>query len=223
MKIKIVGTGSSGNCFLFNDDLMIDAGLPYTVIKDSIDLKKVKCVLLTHIHGDHFKLDTIRKLAIRHNIKIVCGAFLLDELLKAGHQRENIIVVGAGKIYQIIGYKISPVIAYHDVDNFGYRIITRTHKHFHITDTSTLEGITAKNYDSATIECNHDLPTLLKLVDSAKENDEYTHLNGAKNSHLSVQKALKFVKDNNIKKLYPIHIGDSTKKEVLRYLKDNQG
>ena len=218
MQIRIIGTGSSGNSFLFNDDLIIDVGLSFKDMKNAIDLKKVKYVLLTHIHGDHLSLDALRKIVVRYDVKIICGKFLLQTLLKNGHDRDNIIVVSASKMYKIGQYKISPVIAYHDVDNFGYRIIQDGYKHFHITDTSTLDGITAKNYDSATIECNHDLQTLLKLVEEAKNNDEFTHLVGAKNSHLSVQQTVKFVKENNIKKLYPVHIGDSTRTEVLKCL-----
>jgi len=221
MEIKIIETGSGGNCFLFNDDLIIDAGLSYKKISETVDLSKLKVVMLTHIHGDHFNPTTIRKLAVKHNVKFICGAFLIDRLLDLGIEKDQIIEVKSGKIYQVVRYKIVPVIAYHDVDNFGYRIIDRNHKHFHITDTNSLEGIEAKDYDSATIECNHEINALEKLVERAEQNGEFTHLKGAKNSHLSVQKALDFVKRNRIKKLIPVHIGSSTEREVIDALRSN--
>lgn len=118
------------------------------------------------------------------------------------------------------GYKIAMVQAYHDVPNCGYRIMKDGFKHFHITDTNTLDGITAKNYDSASIECNHEINKALELIEEAKKNGEYSHLQGAINSHLSVDKVIKFCKENNIKKLYPVHIGNSTKKEVIKKLKE---
>lgn len=33
-------------------------------------------------------------------------------------------------------------------------------------------------------------------------------------THLDVHEAISFTKENNIKKLIPVHIGDSTRKEV---------
>jgi len=93
------------------------------------------------------------------------------------------------------------------------------YKHFHATDTNTLDGIEANNYDSASIECNHEINKALAIIDEAEKNGEFTHLKGAINSHLSVDKTIKFCKENHIKKLYPVHIGSSTKKEVVEALK----
>ena len=216
MQFNIIGTGSSGNCFLINDDLMIDAGMPYSKIKDYV--KNVKYVLLTHIHGDHYNPATIRKLIVDIDPIFICGDFLEDELLKIA-DNDKIIAVEENKVYELNNYKISPVSLYHDVKNFGYRIMHNGYKHFHATDTSTLEGIEAKNYDSASIECNHDRNKALELIEEAKINGEFSHLQGAINSHLSVDKTIQFCKENHIKKLYPVHIGSSTKKEVVEALK----
>jgi len=216
MQFKIIGTGSSGNCFLVNDDLMIDAGLPYSKIKDYV--KNVRFVLLTHIHGDHFNKSTIRKLIVEVNPMFICGDFLEDELLKIA-DNDKIITVEENKVYELNDYKISPVSLYHDVKNFGYRIMDNGYKHFHATDTSTLEGISAKNYDSASIECNHEINKARKLIKKAEENGEFTHLKGAINSHLDVNETLSFCNKNNISKLYPLHIGNSTRKEVIQVLR----
>ena len=124
MKFKIIGTGSSGNCFLINDDLMIDAGMSYSKIKDKV--RNVKYVLLTHIHGDHFNASTIRKLVVEVDPMFICGDFLEDELLKIA-DNDKIITVEENKVYEIDSYKISPVSLYHDVKNFGYRIVTIQH------------------------------------------------------------------------------------------------
>ncbi|MCW8932189.1 MAG: MBL fold metallo-hydrolase [Gammaproteobacteria bacterium] len=216
MQFKILGTGSSGNCFLINDDLMIDAGLPYSKIKDKV--KNVRYVLLTHIHGDHFNKSTIRKLAANHNVMFICGEWLFDELLNIVNS-ESILVYGFGIAFDAIGYDVAMVKAYHDVPNCGYRIMQDGHKHLHITDTYTLDGIAAKGYHSASIECNHEINKALVLIDEAKENGEFSHLIGAVNSHLSVDKTIQFCKGNGIKKLIPVHIGSSTKKEVIDALK----
>jgi len=217
MQFNILGTGSSGNCFLINDDLMIDSGMTYSKIKDKV--QNVKYVLLTHIHGDHFNASTIRKLVVEVDPMFICGDWLHDDLLSIAYP-ENILVYDFEKVIDIGDYKISMVEAYHDVDNCGYRIMDKNgHKHFHITDTNTLDGIEANNYNSASIECNHEINKALALIDAAEKNGEFTHLKRAINSHLSVDKTIKFCKENHIKKLYPIHIGSSTKKEVVESLK----
>lgn len=59
----------------------------------------------------------------------------------------------------------------------------------------------AKDYDSAVIECNYCENRIKELIDIYKEKGEYTHLTNSEYSHLSVQQALDFVINNNIKKL----------------------
>ena len=208
MTFSVIGTGSSGNCFLFGE-LMIDCGLPYSRIKDHVKPN----VLLTHCHGDHFNNSTIRKISANHDVTFYALPYLCEMLQKIGI--DNFIEIEAGKVYQIGEYMVSPVNAYHDVENVGYRIMYNGIKHFHITDTSTLEGITARNYTSASIECNHCEIEALKQIEQAKENGVFSHLPGAMNSHLSVQQAIEFILENNIKTITPIHIGASTRDQVM--------
>ena len=216
-QFKIIGTGSDGNCFTFGP-LMIDLGLSYTKVKSSLD--DITHILLTHIHGDHFKPATIRKVFVNHeNITFVCGEWLRDKLLDVGVDEDRILVVECGKVYDLGDYSISPVLAYHDVENCGYRIKLDDYLHFHITDTFSLDGIVALNYDSASIECNHEYDKALELIDEAKENDEFSHLQNAIKNHLAVHKTIEFCKRNSIKKLIPVHIGSSTKKEVVEALR----
>ncbi|MDR2099994.1 MAG: MBL fold metallo-hydrolase [Campylobacteraceae bacterium] len=208
---NVIGTGSKGNCFTFGN-LMIDLGLPYDRIKNY--LGDVTYILLTHRHNDHLNLTTLRKVIANTNATFVCGWWLKEYL-----PNDKVKIVEAGRNYELDDYRISPVIAYHDAPNFGYRIMKDGHKHFHITDTATLDGITARGYDSASIECNHCEIRARELIQEAKEKGEFTHLEGAMNSHLSVQKAIDFCRTNGIKNLIPVHVGESTKSEVLKALR----
>ena len=55
MKLKVLGSGSSGNCYLLsteNETLILDCGLPIKEIKKGLnfDLGGIKGVLVTHAH-----------------------------------------------------------------------------------------------------------------------------------------------------------------------------
>ena len=89
---------------------------------------------------------------------------------------DRIVIVERGEWYRKDGVSFSPVSLYHDVSNFGYRIHSNQHKHFHCTDTAHLQGITAKDYDSGTIECNHNRETALKIIEEKQINGEFSHL-----------------------------------------------
>ena len=59
MKLKCLGSGSSGNCYLLTADngetLLLDAGLPIMDIKRGLnwDVKCVVGAICTHAHKDH--------------------------------------------------------------------------------------------------------------------------------------------------------------------------
>lgn len=60
MKLKILGSGSSGNCYILENDttaLIIECGVPMKEIKQALDfnLHKVAGVLVSHEHKDHCK------------------------------------------------------------------------------------------------------------------------------------------------------------------------
>ena len=58
MKLKVLGSGSSGNCYILENDteaLIIEVGVPFKDVKVALnfDIKKIKAVIVTHEHGDH--------------------------------------------------------------------------------------------------------------------------------------------------------------------------
>lgn len=213
---KIIKSSSKGNSFLFGS-LLIDVGVSIKTIKEL----EFDFVLLTHEHSDHFKISTIIDIYVKTKAIFVCGEFLSTKLLKVGIAQNRILIVETGKVYQLGLYRISPIILYHDVPNFGYRIMIDNYRHIHATDTSTLDGISALDYDSASLECNHKRDRAIELIQDAQISGEYSHLLRAINSHLSVESVVEFIQENRIKKLYPCHIGSSTEVEIKEYLDEN--
>lgn len=60
MKLKVLGSGSSGNCYILESDteaLIIEAGLPFKEVKKALDFNVLKIVgvVASHSHGDHAK------------------------------------------------------------------------------------------------------------------------------------------------------------------------
>lgn len=60
MVLKVLGSGSSGNCYILeneNEALIIEAGLPFMEVKKELDFNVIKIVgvLASHTHGDHAK------------------------------------------------------------------------------------------------------------------------------------------------------------------------
>jgi len=214
MQFKILSSGSQGNAILFDDIVLLDTGISFKKLPAGI-----KAVLLSHIHGDHFNNTTIRKLHISdESINFVCGEFLKEYLIEIGIPKKNIKIVDAGKQYKIAGVTFSPILLNHDVMNYGYRLLKDGHKHLHATDSYSMEGITAKNYDSVTLEANHCIDAALKIIEEKKVSGEFCHLQRAIKTHLSVQKSVQFIKDNNIKSYTPVHIGSSTRDQVENYI-----
>lgn len=188
---NIISTGSKGNAVIYFDSILIDCGVPYSHIKPYID--KIQMVLLTHQHSDHINMSTIKQIQFnRPSIRFGCGVFLSEILSDV----RNVDVFEAGRIYNYGLFKVSPIILYHDVLNFGYRIFKDGKKVIHATDTVTLDGITAKNYDLYAIECNYDEDKVFDVIREKTARGEYAHQRGSINSHLSKQQAQAFVLNN---------------------------
>lgn len=188
---KILSSGSEANAVIYHSSIMIDCGIPFSTIKPHVN--DLQLVLLTHEHGDHLNISTLKKLAKeRPGLRFGCGEFLLPFL----EGIKNVDVYEAGKIYNYGSFKISPVKLYHDVPNFGYRIFKGEHRTLHCTDTYTLHGISAKNYDLYMLEANYDSDTIWDIIIEKESRGEFAHQRGSINSHLSRQQAQKFVLDN---------------------------
>ena len=193
MIYKIISTGSKGNAVIYHDQILVDCGVPFVKLKPYI--KEIKIVLLTHSHHDHFNPITIKKLiSDRPTLRFACGQFLVERLHDLGAVK--IDVVEPGKVYDYKLFKISPITLYHDVENYGYRIFKDDYKIIHATDTVTMEGIRAKDYDLYAIEHNYDEMTIDQDIADKLSRNEYAYEIGAKNSHLSFQQAETFIEAN---------------------------
>lgn len=198
---KIISTGSKGNAVVLNDIILIDCGVSFKALTDVY--KQIKIVLLTHIHADHFNRTTLRLLAERRpTLRFACCEWLIPDLL--GHEsgfgcgipQQRIDVLEIGKIYDYGAFKVSPVKLYHDVPNCGYRLFFGKEKAFYATDTSTLAGIAAKDYDLYLIEANHEEDEIKQRISEKKANGEFAYELRARKNHLSKEQCDAWVYEN---------------------------
>ena len=90
MNFQIINTGSDGNAVVLEDKILIDCGVSFKKIKPYYE--NLVVVLLTHIHEDHFKSTTIKKLAFeRPTLKFACCNWLVKNLINCGVDKINII------------------------------------------------------------------------------------------------------------------------------------
>ncbi len=100
MKIRFLGTGSisslsNPSAFLINDNFLIDCGngIHKALLRNDVNLKKIKYILITHLHGDHifdipFLLFGINKLNPGQEITFIGNKYLKKKvltLLKEAH------------------------------------------------------------------------------------------------------------------------------------------
>ena len=114
MKLKVIGSGSSGNCYLLDDGeqiLIIECGIPFKEVKESIEYQtsRIVGVLSSHEHGDHRKHLHEYKEA---GITVLEG----NELIGICTDTKGIISVRFGE------FRVLPFQVPHDVPCFGYQI-----------------------------------------------------------------------------------------------------
>lgn len=194
---EIIASGSTGNAIILRDYILLDCGVPYSKIKDRV--RELKLVFISHIHQDHLLPATIKKLAFeRPNLKFVVGKFLVDTLVKLGVEKRNIFVLEQNKRYDLGAIEVEPILLAHDVPNFGFKIRFKkdNYKVLYCVDTSTLDGIKARNYNLYLCESNYSKEELEQRKIEKQQNGEFTYEDRVVNTHLSQEQWNKFMLEN---------------------------
>ncbi len=167
MKVKVLASGSKGNCTLvISDDtkILIDVGITVPQIKNSLDQLEIDIagldgIIISHSHSDHIKgLASIVK---RYNLKVYVKPELLYDLVKYVPV-DSLIVVDDNAVIGNINVEFFETS--HDVTSYGFIISDKTCSMVYITDTGYInkryEKIT-KNKDIYIVETNHDEEMLM--------------------------------------------------------------
>lgn len=147
MQYEIISTGSKGNSVVIND-VMVDCGIAFKKLKEY--LYDVKYLLLTHIHSDHIKPTTLKRIRKEFpHIKIISN-YEVAQLYDVDH------IINAGYPIDIEGYTFEAFECVHDVVTYGYVWTFENNEIIYATDTNSLENAPERKYDYLFLESNYD-------------------------------------------------------------------
>lgn len=167
MKIKVIASGSKGNCTLViggKTKLLIDIGISVPQLKNSLDNMEINIedldgILISHTHSDHIK--GLIQLIKKYKIKVYSTPLLLYDLVKI-IPIENIVVVD--NEFNIKDVNISLIETSHDVTSYGFLLEYKNKTAVYITDTGYINKryySMTSNKDIYVIEANHDEEMLM--------------------------------------------------------------
>ena len=218
MKLKVLGSSSSGNCYLIeandNEKLILDAGVNFKVVQKELkyNFKGINGVLVTHEHMDHLKYATNFAL---NGIDIYASQGTFNKLNLKGYRFK---VIKALKQFSIGNFIILPFDTQHDaVEPLGFLIQYKPtgEKLLYATDTYYIKYKFNKlNY--LLIECNYN-------KDIAKENAKDGVINKTRytrllESHFSLENVLVFLQSNDLssaKHIVLCHLSDTNSNQAI--------
>lgn len=168
MKLRCLGSSSSGNCYILtasdSESLVIEAGVDFKEVKKALDfkLRKVVACIVSHEHRDHSKyLPNF----LSCGIPVLALAEVFQSFAELrGRVFAKAIVPMHG--YQVGGYKIFTLSVRHDVPCLGFIIEHKEMgKLLFITDTMMLEFRLPK-LDHIMLEANYSGGRLQENIDN---------------------------------------------------------
>ena len=219
MDIKILASGSKGNCYKLSDgetSLLLECGIPIKKIKEGLGFKlsSIDACLITHEHQDHAKAyKDIVKCGI--NCYMTHGAYnALYPNASPGHRTT---IIAPGNQLAIGSLDVLPFAVQHDAaEPVGYLIQSRVNgeKLLFATDTYYIKyRFSGLHY--IMVECNYDTKTLHENYESGFIAD------GLKNrlleSHFSLENVKEFLRANDlsaVRKIILLHLSDANSNEI---------
>ena len=121
MKLKVLASGSKGNCYILESPtgtLIIECGIPYKEVLQGLDFKLggvVGC-LVSHSHNDHCK-------SARDLVNAGIDLYGLEDTFNAiGLASHRVVDVEPLKQFKVGDFKILGFPIEHDVPGLGYLI-----------------------------------------------------------------------------------------------------
>ena len=213
MKLKILASGSSGNCYLLENEteiLIIEAGISFKRIQEGINFNigKVAGCLVTHEHKDHSKamMDLMK-----NGIDVYTSKGTIEALgINDSYRLKQLI---AHDTLKVGGFTILPFDTQHDAQEpLGFLIQHKDMgKLLFITDSYYCK-YKFKEVDHILVECNYKKEILDENIHSGKVPELIR--DRIIKSHFELENVIEFLKSSDLSK---------TKNIVLIHLSSQNG
>ena len=223
MKLICLGSSSQGNGYILQAKescLLIEAGISLMEVKKTLDfdLTKVKGLIISHMHLDHFA-----KIHQFLNAGISCW---IPELPKKPLMTMFLPYLYDDRIFKIEDYKIKPFSVVHDVICYGFIIQhSEMGKTVFLTD-SNYSPFKFKDINHWLIEVNYDQ----EILDTNMLEGRLPSIvrNRVMNSHMSLQTAKELLKANDLsqtRNIVLLHLsgGNSDEKKFKNEIEELTG
>lgn len=227
MKLTVLGSSSSGNCYVLQNQeeaIILEAGIKFAEVQNALDfnIAKVKACLITHEHGDHAKyIDQY----MEKSIDVFASLGTVNSINYSKRNRPTPLAPMEDVTFG--GFTIVPFDTQHDCSEpFGYLI-----HHEEIgtllfaTDTYYLK-YKFQNLNNIMIECNYSNDILDTNVKSGLIH--YKRKERVFKSHMSLKTTKETLLANNLEQVNNIillHLSaeNSNPKEFKRVIEEATG
>lgn len=208
MEIKILASGSKGNCIYIADEEckgLLDCGVSVKCVQEKIGHKVsgLDFILCSHQHLDHVKY--VNKF-IKYGIDCYMNKETKEALNVNSHRTK---IIETLKRFSVRSFDILPFNLTHDVPNTGYMLESKYgDKAVYIVDTPYCK-YKFKNLTHVLIGCNYS-------SEIAKHGDQQKY-NRVLNAHMSIESAAEFIKINkseHLKEVYLLHLSNDNSNEA---------
>lgn len=220
MKVKVIASGSKGNCTLIQTDkikILIDMGIGYQQLaseleKINLEPQTIDAILITHTHSDHIK--GLPSLVKKTNLKVYMLEEMEPELVKKIPEN-NLHLYTNPLILEDL--TINLIRISHDVEGVGFVIEHNNHSLVYLTDTGYINRKyipLMKNRDLYIIESNHDEEMVMEGPYPYILKQRVISDKGHLSNHATAEYLLETV-GNNTKQIILAHISENNNTEEL--------
>jgi phosphoribosyl 1,2-cyclic phosphodiesterase len=206
IKLRVFGSSSRGNCYIIENEksiLVLEAGLPFKMVKPVIDFKisKIIGVLVSHEHGDHSKhIDDYLSYSI--------PVYTTPET--AGiHTHKRITGVQPREVFKIGEWKVMAFELKHDARCYGFLIYhPETGRILFATDTYYVP-YKFKGLNHILIEANYSKKILNENIQNRVTHP--VHARRVLSSHMEIETTKEMLRANDLSQVVNIvllHLSD---------------
>lgn len=190
MKLKVLSSGSKGNCYILTDiqgrSLVVECGVKFSAISKSVPISSIDACIISHEHKDH----SLSKSTLEENCVKV---FAYD-------------TISCNKTITVGDWIILPIEAFHNAKCFSFMIYHKKEqkKILFVTDSKIINPKIANvKFDCVLLEANY---SMQYIIDNYEKITNFGYLN-----HLSIESVCEWLETRKFmpKTTVLIHLSES--------------